>query len=460
MVARESRTLSRREFLTRSATLIGAAALSACVPAAPAEPAEEPMAEEPMEEEEAPSEAEPEVEAVTLTMWKGPHKAAGDETRLCAQPTIDVFQTAYPDITVDFIEQPWDQYNEKFTAAFAAGTGPDVSYQTESFPRFVNADHILQLDDVIAASGFDKEFFYSRMWETCTYDGKIYALPWITGGSNLFWNKDLFEQAGLDPDTPPDTTEEFLEFAQKITALGDDIYGFASSPADWHENGQWPRRFGGRWFNEDRTECTVNSPEAYDGWNFLNDLYHEYEVAMPGAISAEEPGPGGYFRDGFIGMITAQNTFANSIRQEVPDFRLGAAKMAKGPADEPRGRACYGGVGMLAIAKDTDYPDQSWALAEWLVSCEALTSWIGCLGFMSVSPECNFYPDDPILSIAQTTLEYTYFWPYTGWVFKFWDIESSAIESFILGLKPVEEAVEEMVVQINDIIAEEGAEGT
>ena len=455
MIAKDSRTLSRREFLTRAAAVAGAAALAACAPATPA-PTEEAMEEE----EEEPAEAPPEVEAVTLTMWKGPHKAAGDETKLCAQPTLDIFQGEHPDITVDFLEQPWGQYNEKFTAAFAAGTGPDVSYQTESFPRFVDADHIMQLDDVIAGSGFDKDFFYPRMWETCTYGGQIYALPWITGGSNLFWNKDLFEQAGLDPDTPPDTTDDFLDAAQRITALGDDIYGFAASPASWHENGQWPRRFGGRWFNEDRTECIVNSPEAMDGWRFLDDLFHKYEVAMPGAIAAEEPGVDGYFRDGFVGMITAQNVFANSIRDEVPDFRLGASRMSKGPADEPRGRACYGGVGMLAIAKDTNYPDQSWSVAQWLVSCDALKSWIGCLGFMSVSPECNFYPDDPILSIAQTTLEYTFFWPYTGWVFKFWDIESSAIESFILGLKPVDEAVEEMVVAINDTIREEGAEGT
>lgn len=456
MSEEQERGLTRRQFIRVSLGAVGTVGLAACAPQPPAaEPTEAPAAEEPTEPAEVPA---PEV--VNLIMWKGPHKAAGDETKLCAQPTLDIFQGEYPDITVEFIEQPWGQYNEKFTAAFAAGTGPDVSYQTESFPRFVDADHILQLDDIMAGTGFDKDFFYPRMWETCTYDGKIFALPWITGGSNLFWNKDLFEQAGLDPDTPPDTTEQFLDFAQKITALGDDIYGFAASPGSWHENGQWPRRFGGRWFSEDRTECIVNSPEAMDGWHFLDDLLKVHEVAMPGAIAAEEPGVGGYFRDGFVGMITAQNVFANSVRSEVPDFNLGASRMSKGPADEPRGRACYGGVGMLAIARETDYPDQSWALAEWLVTGDALKSWIGCLGFMSVSPEVNFYEDDPVLSVAQTTLEYTYFWPYVGWVFKFWDIASSETESFMLGLKPVDEAVNDIVTQVNEIIKEEGAAGT
>lgn len=437
--------LSRRSFLVRTATVAGAATLgagmAACAPAVPGAT-------------DVGGDA-PAMEVVTLTMWKGPHKAAGDETKLCAQPTIDVLEEMHPEISVDFSEVPWGQYNEKFTAAFAADQGPDVSYQTESFPRFVNAGHIMPLDDMIASSGFERTFFYERAWEPGTYDGTTYSLPWIIGGSNLFWNKDLFEQAGHDPDTPPETVDDFVSIAQDITALEEDVYGFATHPKGWHENGQWPRRFGGHWFNDDLTECIVNSEEAYEGWHFFNTLFHDLEVAMPGAISGQEPGVGGYFRDNKVGMITAQNVFANSVRSEKPDFRLGAARMATGPAEGARGRACYGGVGMLAIAAKTAYPDESWTVVETLVSPDLLTSWIGCLGFMSVSPHVNFYPDDEVLTVAQTTLEYTFFWPYRGWIFKFWDIEGTSIESFVLGQRTVEEAVEDMVEQVNDMLREE-----
>jgi multiple sugar transport system substrate-binding protein len=434
--------VSRRDFLIRSALLAGlattGAALAACAPPAPsAAPSEE----------QAPAAA-----GVTLTMWKGPHKPAGDETKLYARPTLDMFEAEHPDIKVEFTEVPWAQYNEKFTAAFAANAGPDVSYQTESFPRFVEADHILPLDDLIASSGFDMSFFYERALGPGNFDGSNYALPWIIGGSNLFWNKDLFEQAGLDPETPPDTVEDFLSFAQQITALGDDIYGFASTPRDSHENSQWPRRFGGDWFDAELTTCTIDSEAAVAGLNFLYDLYHTHNVAMPGAISGQEPGVLGYFRDGKVGMITAQNVTANTIRQEKPDFNLGAARMAKGPADEPLGRACYGGVGMLAIAKASAHPQEAWTLVSSLLTPDLLTSWIGGLGFMSVAPSVNFYADDPVLTAAQETLEYTFFWPYKNWIFQFWDIESTGIESFILGQRSVDEAVQDMVTQINALL--------
>ena len=440
-----SRKLSRRSFLVRTATLAGVASVgagfTACAPAIPGAAGD--------------GGDSPAMEVVTLTMWKGPHKAAGDETKLCAQPTLDVLEEMHPEISVDFSEVPWGQYNEKFVAAFAADQGPDVSYQTESFPRFVNSGHIMPLDERIASSGFDRSFFFERAWEPGTYEGTTYSFPWIIGGSNLFWNKDLFEQAGWDPDTPPDTIDDFLAISQDITALGDDVYGFATHPKGWHENGQWPRRFGGHWFNDDLTECIVNSAEAYDGWHFFNSLFHDLEVAMPGAISGQEPGVGGYFRDGKVGMITAQNTYANSVRSEKPEFNLGASRMATGPAEGARGRACYGGVGMLAIAAKTEYPDESWTVLETLVTPDLLTSWIGCLGFMSVSPHVNFYPDDPVLTTAQTTLEYTFFWPYRGWIFKFWDIEGTSIEAFVLGHSTVEDAIEDMVVQVNDMLREE-----
>lgn len=306
-------TLSRREFLVHTAGVAAAATvatgLASCTLTVPA--VTDPGAEAPA------------MEPITLTMWKGPHKAAGDETKLCAQPTLDVLQEMTPGLVVDFSEIPWGQYNEKFTAAFAADAGPDVSYQTESFPRFVNAGHIMALDDMIDASDFERTFFYERAWGPGTYDGITYSLPWIIGGSNLFWNKDLFEQAGLDPDTPPDTLEEFLSYAQAITALDEDIYGFASSPRDWHENSQWPRRFGGHWFNElarnDLDRIREESPVVVllmHTHGIADDYEHTFRLID--AVSAHVgQQPGATFAT--MGELAASSALAQAATVQGPD---------------------------------------------------------------------------------------------------------------------------------------------
>ncbi|MGQ9555730.1 MAG: extracellular solute-binding protein, partial [Anaerolineae bacterium] len=116
--------LSRRVFLARMSALAGGAlALAACQPTPTAAPAatEVPKAEEVATEAPAATPAAPSGEVVTLTFWKGPHLTAGQETTLCAGPTLEKFMAEYPNINVEFQEVPWSGYNEKFNAAFAAG---------------------------------------------------------------------------------------------------------------------------------------------------------------------------------------------------------------------------------------------------------------------------------------------------------------------------------------------------
>ena len=471
-----TKSMSRRSFLMKASVLMGltaaSGALAACgatpapaaTPTAAAKPTTAPAvaatptsaaAQPTAAATVAPAATQPAAasgQQVTLTMWKGPHKAAGDETKLCAGPTLEKFMAANPNIKVDFQEIPWNGYNEKFTSAFAAGQPPDVSYQTESFPTFVKAGNILPLDDLMAQSNFDKKYILDRAWGLAQTNGVTYAMPWIEGGSFMLYNKDLFKKAGLDPETPPDTMDDFLSYAKKITALGNDTYGYAVNPKEWHENGQWNIRWGGRWFNDDLTQCVADSKEAMGGWQFLSDLFNKDKVALPAAVAEQEPGAWGYFRDGKVGMITAQSPQVNSLRQEKPDFPLGGCFVPKGPAPEPAGRAAYGGVGMLAIAKATKHVQESWTLLNWLVTPDALKSWIGCLGFSCAAANVFLFEGDPIISIAEKGRQFHFFWPYTDWIFKFWDLEATYIEAILLGQRTVDEGIKELVSKVNDLL--------
>lgn len=96
------------------------------------------------DEASAGSESEDSGEAVKLTFWKSPHSDREDEIWASM---IAEFNKENPNIQVEFLNVAWDSVVEKETAAFAAGTGPDISFQTEQFPLYAKNGYILSLED-------------------------------------------------------------------------------------------------------------------------------------------------------------------------------------------------------------------------------------------------------------------------------------------------------------------------
>src|SRR4030095_6025958 len=81
---------------------------------------------------------------------------------------------------------------------------------------------VVELSDAIKTGGIDLSDIFDAPLSQCKDGDKILCLPWGTDIYALYWNKDLFEAAGLDPDTPPQTMEELAEFADKLTIRGAD----------------------------------------------------------------------------------------------------------------------------------------------------------------------------------------------------------------------------------------------
>ncbi len=459
MTINQEKAISRREFLIVGAATISAAGLAACAPKAteapaePDEPTEAPAepteaAEEPTEAPEEPTEAPAPVEPVTVLMWKGPHKPAGDETELCARPTLDEFEADNPDIKVEFEETPWGEYNEKYTAAFASQTGADIYYMAAFIGRF--APNLLPLDELIESSPIEHGDFFEGAWKDATVNQVTYGIPWITSCWFLMWNKKMFEEHDLDPDNPPDTAADFLEACQTLTH--DDQWGYSVQTNNIHETKRWPVRWGGKWFNEDYTKCTIDSPEAMEGWQFLWDCFNKHQVFMPGDMAAQEPGPYGFFRDEIAGMFVAAPPHMKRLREEV-DWEIGVGPMSKGAAPEPQGRYVYGGTGSLSIAGHTENPSACWEVIQYLETEEAVTSWIGCLGHHSSSTKILLYPDDPQMVAAREAMEFMHTEPIKPWLEQYRDIWTANTEAFLLDLVPLEEGVQDMVAQIDELLA-------
>lgn len=133
--------------------------------------------------------------------WKSGEPAAAD---YIDKAKAD-FAERHPDVAVEFVAQPFDQYYTLLGTAIQASKGPDVMLFNGGGQIRDRVDALLPLDPYVAEDR-------SRLagWEAFTKDGKVYAAPVTLQGHPIYYNKTLYEKAGLDPADPPRTWNEFV----------------------------------------------------------------------------------------------------------------------------------------------------------------------------------------------------------------------------------------------------------
>jgi multiple sugar transport system substrate-binding protein len=237
---------------------------------------------------------------------------------------------------------------------------------------------IAPLDDLISAAGIDMEDMFPAPLGQCQYQGTYYCLPWGTDTYALFWNKDLFEDAGLDPEKPPETLEELVEYADKLTVVEADgtvtQVGFIPD-FSWSHLNLYTRMFGGYWYSEDGTEVTLTSQAVVDALLWEQQFYSKYgadEVlkftsALGGYMSPDQ----GFYAGKIAMMVDGEwQTGVNFIQQFKPELNYGVAPFPH-PADFPERQntnLLEGSVAMIPRG----WTKKLLALLAWMVSPEIL----------------------------------------------------------------------------------------
>lgn len=177
-------------------------------------------------------------------------------------------------ITIEMDIMPADSMEEKLPAAIASETAPALIVKGNFLTATYAENNIISpVDDFFEATGSDKENFSTESLETLQYEGKQMMIPMQVQSTFLYWNKDLFEAAGLDPETPPATWEEVAEYAKKITDPSKKIYGIGLpvSGAPCYFDAMFKAN-GGEVFSEDGTSSVVNSPENLKTLEYIQEL--------------------------------------------------------------------------------------------------------------------------------------------------------------------------------------------
>lgn len=377
------------------------------------------------------------------------------------QGAIDLYNeeaaSSGKNIQVNFTTVPGDQMVNKLTAALASNTQPDVmSIDLIQCPYFNSLGAFADLTDLANELPYFDEFA-PGMLRLGEYEGKQYQLPFAADNSGLIWNKDLFERSGLDPDTPPATWDELVEFAVKATS-DPDYYGIAF---DAQSGGTFMFRWmpfvwanGGDILNEDGTKSTINSPEALEALQLWVDLIHEHKATPPGTHSWNGDDLRGAFQAGKVAMMIGGNFNIAQLNRDAPDLSYGTALI---PAPREGGdHASFAGGDLMGILAGHDKVEEAWDLLQFLSNEEVQVEYMAKSGIIPI--RTSFY-DNPYFEEEERYQTFTQALDvaHAPWTLKYnrlYDALQANLQSALAGSLAPEDALARIEEAHNQVLAD------
>ena len=278
------------------------------------------------------------------------------------EKVLEQFHAENPDIRVEF-DVVTGEYTSTVAVRAVGGALPDVVILNWGTFRPVKEGYFLDLTPYVERDGIDMGQ-YMIQDNLAEYEGKIVGLPWGTFMAMLFYNKDMFDEAGVSYVTP-DWTWSDLESAAARTVRRSGTgqvtrWGFNNPLLDYEYG--W-RNFvaqnGGTLYNEDFTRTLVDSPEVVDAITYLVELT-DRELVNPPGVRAD------FLNFDFSMNIRRTAPILLAFSENPPDWNWGVEIL-------PQGKVRAAGLNTLVVGVNasTEYPEQAWRLVKYLSSPDA-----------------------------------------------------------------------------------------
>lgn len=280
------------------------------------------------------------------------------------QKMVDKFNEEHPDIQV-VLEAYGSDFDTKISASMGSGDAPDVMYMW-NYPAY--HEGLEPLDSYIEKEGEDyKKNFYSTLWNYNSYDGQIYGLPVGFTTHCVYYNKDLFEKAGVEEPKDGWTWEDLEEKAKKINeATGVKGFSFSMKPDPYdYEMYLWSN--GTAYCDkEGKMEGYVNSDKALETYKMFQDM------AKDGYAVATEKSGSDEFESGQTAMFVYGAWAVKKYTEAGVNF--GLAKLPSFGTEKSASILSSSGV---AIAKSSKNKEAAWEFVKYWTDEENNKSRIG-----------------------------------------------------------------------------------
>ena len=298
-----------------------------------------------------------------LTMW------ARSSTQDYTQALVDAYNTSH-DTQIKLTIVASDSFQQKVGAAAGAGSLPDILASDVVYaPNYAKQSVYMDITDRVAELPFGDELVSAHV-EASTFDGKTYAVPHKVDSSFIFYNKDLFAAAGLDPENPPTTYDGIYDAAKAITALGGDTYGFYfpgnCAGCNAYTSFGVARAADELPLSVDGTTADIDS-DALAEWFGLYQRLVADGLVPAGATTGDTTTQQEPFLQGKVG-IWPNGSYSIPTVNETVDFEWGYMPLAT--ADGSATGTFVGGD-VIGVSSTTKNADAAWDFIEWTLEDEA-----------------------------------------------------------------------------------------
>ena len=383
---------------------------------------------------------------------------------------VDEFNKSQDKVHVDYQVIPADTWAQKLQAAQAAGKQPDIA--TTNYGNIaagVVNGQFAALDDYMPAESFSD--IKENVSSFVTIDGKHYAYPMLVEPSTvLYYNTDLVTAAGLDPNSPPTTWAELIDWSTKLT--NGDVKGMtiASTAPDlgWSSWGLQYNACGHLPINDDWSKADATDPCFDKLLDFYKALYQGNLIPQQPKVGYADGSPYG---NGEVAMMAGGSWVIGQLKTDFPDV-LAKTQVAPFPSndgDQPKPTSTLGGWTLTLDSKSKN-PQAAADFIQYLLAGDPaiMADFFKAAGYSkytvrtSVDEALASDPDasaDPFMkTISDKVVAYGKQEP--GYP---WDIAlamGTAIESAMKGTDTVEGSLATADAAINDVIAKQGLAGT
>lgn len=352
------------------------------------------------------------------------------------------------------VTEPSDM-SDDLAMALASGDTPDIaSFDCVLTPYYASIGALKDITDEFEALEY-KDTFSGGLKDLSTYEGRQYAVPFAPDLSVLLYNKDVFEECGLDPEAPPKTWDELVQAAEACTT--EDRYGYVVSAVDpgvlMFTFGPYIWNNGGEFTTEDGSESLLDSPEAIEALQFMTDMIYKYKVTPESTTSYDWTAAADAFKAQKAAMVVLGSAAVGDIVNGAYDFNAGCALI---PSADGTNYASFSGGDSMAILANTDMPDEAWQFIQYCLSEEVQVDQMAASGNIPARSDLfdnEIYAGHPEYDVLRQALEVgkapyslKYNEMYTPWL--------DAVQYAFNGEKTPEEALKDAKVEIDAILAE------